>query len=173
MMQEISHLASVLHAGLQEGLSAAVASACDAVTMQLAKSSENMSALSLEDAGKDMELLIKCSLTSKLVQQLELLNASPNREATADGSQQQVAAAVSVLHLHSGIVRYAAAVVIRSDGLQEGVCQECSRKSFYAQVYHMNAPGIPSKPRCSHPAGKDSTNVSRVCAWRTKSRFLS
>lgn len=123
MMQAVTHLHTILNDGLQKGLSAATASACDAVTLELATCTTDVSGASLEDAGKQVELLIKCSLTSQLLERLEMLNASPNSAAAAaDGSQQKEGACVSLVQLHSGVVRYAAAVVTRSSGLHEGVC---------------------------------------------------
>lgn len=122
MMQAVTHLHTILNDGLQKGLSAATASACDAVTLELATCTTDVSGASLEDAEKQVELLIKCSLTSHLVERLEMLNASPNSAAAAEGSQQKVGASISLVQLHSGVVRYAAAVVTRSSGLHEGAC---------------------------------------------------
>ncbi|MEW5318030.1 MAG: hypothetical protein WDW38_009284 [Sanguina aurantia] len=78
---------------------------------------------SVEEAGEHVVELLQSSLTTHLVEQLELLNANQGSAATAEGARTHAAAAVSALQLQTQILIYAAAVVTRLEGVHAGAVQ--------------------------------------------------
>lgn len=123
MHASISHHISLLSSGPEKEPSAATASACDSVTLQLATRTAAVQQGSAEEIEEHISDLLQSSLTTHLVEQLELLSANQGSAATAEGARTHAAAAVSALQLHSQILLYAAAVVTRFEGMHAGETQ--------------------------------------------------